>query len=87
MARAKLRFSNEVSSEDVLDCLELIEESQTSIVPEKPLKRPKVDYMSAIFEIIKDRCNYSEGKAEDLDVIRNRVLLRGYNEVELNKTL
>ena len=64
-----------------------MEESQRSIVPERQLTRPKVDYMSAIFEIIKDRCNYNEGKVEDLSVITNRVILRGYNEEELKLTL
>ena len=49
--------------------------------------RPKVDYMTAIFDIIKDRCNYSDEKAEDFDIIRNRVFLRGYKEEELNNTL
>jgi hypothetical protein len=39
-----------------------MEESQRSLVAEKQLIRPKVDYMSAIFEIIKDRCNYNDGK-------------------------
>jgi hypothetical protein len=43
--------------------------------------------MSAIFEIIKERCNYKEGKVEDLSVITNRVILRGYKEEELNLTL
>ena len=56
-------------------------------MPEKKLMRPKVDYMTAIFDIIKDRCNYSDEKAEDFDIIRNRVFLRGYKEEELNNTL
>jgi hypothetical protein len=42
--------------------------------------RPKVDYMTAIFDNIKDRCNYSDEKVEDFDIIRNRVFLRGYKE-------
>jgi len=35
--------------------------------------------MSAIFEIIKDRCSYNDGKVEDIEVIERRVLSRGYN--------
>ena len=56
-------------------------------MPEKQSFKPKVDYMSAIFEIIKDRCSYNEGKVEDLEVIERRVTARGYNTEELKITL
>lgn len=64
-----------------------MEESQRSIIPENQALKPKVDFMSAIFEIIKDRCNYNDGNVEDFDVIRNRVISRGYNDKELEITL
>ena len=64
-----------------------MEESQRSIIPEKQVFKPKVDYMSAIFEIIKDRCSYNEGKVEDLEVIERRVTSRGYNSEEFKITL
>jgi hypothetical protein len=56
-----------------------LDESQRSIVPEKKSFKPKVDYSSAIFEIIKERCSYNEGKVEDLSMIESRVTSRGYN--------
>ena len=43
--------------------------------------------MSAIYDIIKDRCNYNSDKSEDLDIIEKRVITRGYSSDELQLTL
>ncbi len=56
-------------------------------MPDRALFKPKIDFMSAIFEIIKDRCNYNSDKTEDIEVIERRVLSRGYNSEELKLTL
>jgi hypothetical protein len=56
-----------------------LEASQKNIIPEKKSMKPKMDYMSAIFELIKDRCSYNEGKVEYLSEIESRATSRGYN--------
>ena len=43
--------------------------------------------MSAIFEIVKDRCHYNQEKSEHIENIRKRVLARGYSPEELELTL
>lgn len=49
--------------------------------------KPKGDFMSAIFEILKDRCNYKTDKMDDLNLIERKVIARGYSSVEFNLTL
>ncbi len=43
--------------------------------------------MSAVFEIIKDRCNYNSNRAEDIYTIKNRVISRGFSEEQFEVTL
>lgn len=43
--------------------------------------------MSAIFDIVRDKCKYNSERAENLDVIEKRVFARGYSEEELILTL
>ena len=45
------------------------------------------DYLSKIFEIMKDQCKYSENRSVEIDILRKRVLARGYTETELEDTL
>jgi hypothetical protein len=57
------------------------------VVPEKMMFKPKGDFMSVIFEILKDRCNYNSDKTDYLDVIERKVIARGYSSTEFNLTL
>ena len=54
--QAKLRFSNEVSRSDVIDCLEIIDESQKSGHQRGDQKRVG-DIGGNIFAIIKSICS------------------------------
>lgn len=79
-ARARLRFSNEISKEDVTDCLELIEESQKSVLSGRlDRKKKETDETLLIWNIIKALCSYSRTKETDIDMIRKRALARGHS--------
>lgn len=82
-----MRFSNEVNADDIQDCLELLEASQRSVVPDRVSYKPKKDFMSTIFDIIKDKCKYNNERVEEISVIEKRVLSRGYSEEEFRLTL
>ena len=65
-----------------------MEESQKNLGMEKEgTRKPMHDYMSKIFEMLKDQCEYSDNKSVELDILRRRVLARGYTETELGDTL
>lgn len=86
-ARARLRFSNEVNSDDVEECLELIQESQASILTDNTNRRAKQDNISSIFEIIKNTLNYSDSKAEARDVLLTKTTARGFTEEDFKKAI
>lgn len=88
-ARAKLRFSNEVSKADIDDSLILIEESQRSVSnPKFDGRRDKAtDDLSSIYQICKDICLYSKDKSADYESILKRALARGYTQDALGTTI
>lgn len=45
------------------------------------------DYISNIFEMIRDLCKYTSELSVDLDTLKKRVITRGYTEDQLNETI
>lgn len=69
--KAKLRFSEEVSQNDVDEALRLMERSQVSVneSDEEDLKlKPRTDHVSAIFTIIKDACKNTRRECKYADL-------------------
>ncbi len=54
-----MRFSNEVYESDVIESLEIINESQKSVEIEQKSKL-KVDTVSNIYDLIKQLCSYNK---------------------------
>jgi hypothetical protein len=71
----------------VQECLELIEESQASVQVDQDLKKAKQDNKSAIFDIIKGICRYSDKGQADFTLVEKRVLARGYTLDQFEATL
>lgn len=69
------------------ECIDLLEESQKSVLFDTEVRKPRQDNTSAIYSIIKDLCNYSTGKSVDMSVIEERIYRKGYSEEELQITL
>lgn len=38
------------------------------------------DYMSSIFEILKEMCKYADGLSVDLGVLKKRITTKGFTE-------
>jgi len=55
-----------------------LEESQKNLNYETEERKPKHDYPSKIFEIIKDMCGYSTSRNVDMDLLKKRGLSRGF---------
>ena len=72
---------------DVEECLEIIEESQNSIMTDTSTRRPKQDIISNIFEIIKGSLNYKDNREEDYDELEKKIVARGYKGEDLRKTI
>ncbi|CAM6001738.1 unnamed protein product [Sphagnum balticum] len=53
--------------------------SQKSVTPSKE-KKVILDSTTAVYEMIKEMCKYSESSSVDTDILRKRVLTRGYTE-------
>jgi hypothetical protein len=45
------------------------------------------DHVSRIYELLKELCKYSDGMSIDEDILKKRVLARGYSEEDLNDTV
>ena len=45
------------------------------------------DYISSIFELIRDLCKYTTELSIDFDTLKKRTLSRGYTEEQLNETV
>ncbi len=76
-----------MTSEDVQECLELIEDSQANIRTHTGPRKPKGDVKSQIYEIIKTICSYSNGNKAPEELIERRVLAKGYLKDRLEETI
>jgi len=45
------------------------------------------DYATKIYENLKELCKYSDGMSVDDDILRKRIMSRGFTEEEMNDTL
>lgn len=76
-ALAKIRFSGEVSQEDIDEALNLMEESQRSIIDTKEdntnIKTLKKDTTSKIYDIMKELCNRQNDKTINIKDLENKV--------------
>lgn len=45
------------------------------------------DYTTKIYEILKELCKYSDGMSVDEDILKKRIVTRGYTEEEMAETL
>jgi hypothetical protein len=76
-----------VSKWDVTECLEILEESQKNLGLEEEDRRPMHDFISNIFEIVRDLCKYSPELSVGYQALKTRVISRGFSEEQLNETL
>ena len=90
-AFAKLRFSNNIEQEDIVQALELMDNAQASIGPQGNEAREVVkqgapqDVISRIFEIV--RGCFVSSKARSLDEVQERVLERGFNRDDFRRCI
>ena len=45
------------------------------------------DFTSQIFEVLKEMCKYADGMSVDYNVLKKRIVAKGYTEEELNQTI
>ena len=45
------------------------------------------DYASQIFDVLKDMCKYADGLSVDYNVLKKRILSKGFTEEELVETV
>ena len=64
-----------------------MEEAQKSVGLENNEKKPMHDYTSQIFEVMKEMCKYSDGLSVDYQVLKKRILAKGFTEEELGDTI
>jgi DNA replicative helicase MCM subunit Mcm2 (Cdc46/Mcm family) len=83
--QARLRFSSTISKEDILECEEIMLESQKHVCMEE--RKELTDDISSIFGIIKDMCSYRVDGTVQMEVIEKRVLARGHTLDDLTNTL
>lgn len=83
--QARLRFSDVITKEDVLECEEIMLESQRHVCMEE--RKELTDDISSIFGIIKDMCNYRMDGTVEMEAIEKRILARGHSLNDLNNTL
>lgn len=50
-------------------------------------RRPMYDFTSQIFEVLKEMCKYADGMSVDYNVLKKRIVAKGYTEEELNQTI
>jgi hypothetical protein len=71
----------------VTECLEILEESQKNLGLEQEERKPMHDYISRIFEFIRDQCKYTTELSVGFDALKTRILSRGFTEEQLNETV
>ena len=76
-----------MSQQDVIECLEMMEETQKNLGGEKEIHKPMHDYKSRIFEILSEQCKYSDSMSVEREILLKRVLARGYSEAEMDETI
>lgn len=76
-----------MSKWDVNECLEILEESQKNLGLEDDDRKPMHDYVSRIFEMIRDLCKYSPELSVNYQALKTRVLSKGFSEQNLTDTL
>lgn len=64
-----------------------MEEAQRSITMESEERKPMHDYQSRIFEILKEMSRYVDGLSVDYEMVKRRIIQKGFTEEELNDTL
>jgi hypothetical protein len=72
---------------DITECLDLMEEAQKSVGMDNDERRPMHDYTSQIFDVLKEMCKYADGMSVDYNILKKRILAKGYTEEELNDTI
>ena len=75
-----------MSRDDVEECLDIIEESQSSITVDDG-RRSRQDNISCIFEIVKKSLNYKDTRTEEIAELENKIIARGYKVEDLRTTL
>ena len=90
-AFAKIRFSNSIEQEDIVQALELMDSAQASVAPQDDEDREIVrqnapqDVISRIFEII--RGCFAGSKTKNFEEVEDRVLDRGFNRSDFKRCL
>lgn len=89
---AKLRFSNEVSQDDILEAMRLMDSAQKSLKPDgqdsredMPRRGKKSEKLSRIYNIMKSMCNNKN--IIILSELQNEVVSRGMTVSDLEKVL
>jgi hypothetical protein len=57
-----------------------LEEAQKNITSEQNDRKPMHDYATKIYEILKELCKYSDGMSVEDDILRKRIMSRGFTE-------
>jgi len=87
-----LRFSEEVSQEDIDEALNLMEECQSSLTDVKEnedddIKKVRKDNVSKIYNIIKTVCGSKTDKSIAFSDLEKKVVDKGFSLSDLKKTL
>lgn len=64
-----------------------MEEAQKSVTIDNDERRPMHDYVSQIFEMLKEMCKYADGLSVDYTVLKKRIVAKGFTEDQLNDTI
>lgn len=72
---------------DITECLDLMEQAQRTVLMDNDDRRPMYDFTSQIFEVLKEMCKYADGMSVDYNVLKKRIVAKGYTEEELNQTI
>lgn len=50
-------------------------------------RKPMHDFTSQIYEVLKEMCRYADGMSVDYNVLKKRILAKGFTEEELVDTI
>ncbi|KAI9739497.1 MAG: Mcm2-7 hexameric complex component [Cirrosporium novae-zelandiae] len=92
-ALARLRFSDQVTSEDVDEALRLVEVSKSSLLGSQSNNHADMSVSSRIFQLVRGMRESGAAAAEDGDVgmsvrrVRERVLAKGFTEDQWERAI
>ena len=72
---------------DITECLDLMEEAQRSVTLENDERRPIHNEVSIIFDILKEHCKYKSDLSVDYNLLRKKIMSKGFSEDKLEETI